>query len=208
MKYAKPGCENTKPTPYGNHAEPLSDNGFTPLPADGKAVKLRDWRHFVMPSDEEERATYVYAGTINAGNITAGTLSVDRMPQLGQANTTIFNNSVTRNGTAASVTTSFSGVKSGAKFVAILSIGGNAGNVSSPYGRVTPTGSSVSLNSSSYRDISFKEGGTTTREFYVMLSTGSVTATSGTVGFTIQLRGNDSGGGYTYGTLSALILSG
>ncbi len=73
---------------------------------------------------------------------------------------------------------------------------------------MTPTGSSVSLNSSSYRDISFKEGGTTTREFYVMLSTGSVTATSGTVGFTIQLRGNDSGGGYTYGTLSALILSG
>jgi hypothetical protein len=35
MKYAKHGCENTKPTPYGDYAEQLSDNGFTPLPADG-----------------------------------------------------------------------------------------------------------------------------------------------------------------------------
>ena len=34
-------------------------NGFTPLPADGKAVKLRYWRHFVMPSDEEERARFI-----------------------------------------------------------------------------------------------------------------------------------------------------
>jgi len=59
MKYAKHGCENTKPTPYGDYAEQLSDNGFTPLPADGKAVKLRDWPHFVMPSDEEERARFI-----------------------------------------------------------------------------------------------------------------------------------------------------
>jgi hypothetical protein len=59
MKYEKHGCENTKPTPYGDYAEQLSDNGFTPLPADGKAVKLRDWRHFVMPSDEEERARFI-----------------------------------------------------------------------------------------------------------------------------------------------------
>ena len=59
MKYAKHGCEDTKPTPYGDYAEQLSDNGFTPLPANGKAVKLRDWRHFVMPSDEEERARFI-----------------------------------------------------------------------------------------------------------------------------------------------------
>ena len=51
MKYAKHGCENTQTTPYGDYAEQLSDNGFTPLPADGKAVRLRDWPHFVIPSD-------------------------------------------------------------------------------------------------------------------------------------------------------------
>ena len=208
--YATTSQLNSKSTVYYQSSQPSGSAGDLWFhTSQGKYYHFNgsSWQQASIEADSIV-STYVYAGTINAGNITAGTLSVDRMPQLGQANTTIFNNSVTRNGTAASVTTSFSGVKSGAKFVAILSIGGNAGNVSSPYGRVTPTGSSVSLNSSSYRDISFKEGGTTTREFYVMLSTGSVTATSGTVGFTIQLRGNDSGGGYTYGTLSALILSG
>tara|TARA_R100000027_G_scaffold6729_2_gene5267 strand:- start:6953 stop:10255 length:3303 start_codon:yes stop_codon:yes gene_type:complete len=208
--YATTSQLNSKSTVYYQSSQPSGSAGDLWFhTSQGKYYHFNgsSWQQASIEADSIV-SSYVYAGTINAGNITAGTLSVDRMPQLGQANTTIFNNSVTRNGSAASVTTSFSGVKSGAKFVAILSVGGNAGNVASPYGRVTPTGSSVSLNSSASRDISFKEGGTTTREFYVMLSTGTTSSTSGSVGFTIQLRGNDSGGGYTYGTLAALILSG
>ena len=208
--YATTSQLNSKSTVYYQSSQPSGSSGDLWFNTSSGKYFHHNGSGFVQASIVADSivASYVYSGTINAGNITAGTLSVDRMPQLGQANTTIFYNSVTRNGSAASVTTSFSGVKSGAKFVAILSIGGNAGNVQSPYGRVTPTGSSVSLNSSAYRDISFKEGGTTTREFYVMLSTGTTSSSSGSVGFTIQLRGNDSGGGYTYGTLAALILSG
>ena len=78
MKYAKHGCEDTKPTPYGDYAEQLSDNGFTPLPADGKAVKLRDWPHFVMPSDDEERARFIKKNEFkNIGLLTGRLVAID-----------------------------------------------------------------------------------------------------------------------------------
>ena len=78
MKYAKHGCEDTKPTPYGDYAEQLSDNGFTPLPADGKAVKLRDWPHFVMPSDDEERASFIKKNEFkNIGLLTGRLVAID-----------------------------------------------------------------------------------------------------------------------------------
>ena len=59
MRDTKNRRSDAKPTPYLDYAEQLFGNGFTPLPADGKAVKLRDWRHFVMPSDEDERARFI-----------------------------------------------------------------------------------------------------------------------------------------------------
>jgi hypothetical protein len=59
MRDTKNGRSDAKPTPYLDYAEQLFGNGFTPLPADGKAVKLRDWPHFVMPSNEEERARFI-----------------------------------------------------------------------------------------------------------------------------------------------------
>ena len=89
-----------------------------------------------------------------------------------------------------------------------MSVGGNAPNVASPYGYVTPTGSSISLNSSSITSVNFLEGSSNSRERYCVVSTGTTSNTSGSVGFTIQLRGNDSGYGYTYGQLAIMVLSG
>jgi len=150
-------------------------------------------------------------GSLDAAKITAGTLDVDRFPALGQANTTVFSNSLTRNGTAASVTVSFSGVKVGADVIVVGQIGGHANNVESPYLRVTPTSSNVTLANTSYRDLKAKEGSITInplREFQPMVMTGTTTSTSGSVGFSIQLRGNDSGGGGSQGTIAVLVLSG
>jgi len=150
-------------------------------------------------------------GSLDAAKITAGTLDVDRFPALGQANSTVFSNSLTRNGTAASVTISFSGVKVGASVIVVGQMGGHANNVDSPFLRVTPTATGVTLVSTAYRDIKAKEGSITIsglKEFYPVVMTGTTTATSGSVGFTIQLRGNDSGGGGSQGTVAALILSG
>jgi hypothetical protein len=59
MKQPKTAPKQTRPTPYGDYALQISENGFTPLPADGKAVKLKDWPHFVMPSDEEEKINFI-----------------------------------------------------------------------------------------------------------------------------------------------------
>ena len=156
-------------------------------------------------------ANVIYAGDIDADNITTGTLDVDVFPALGQANTTTFSNSLTRNGTAATVSVSFSGVKTGATIVCIASVGGHANNVASPYLVVTPTASNVSLDSTATQDVNAKEGSITIsalRRFYPVISTGTTTSTSGSIGFSIQLRGNDSGGGGSQGRVAALILSG
>ena len=59
MRDTKNGRLDARPTPYLDYAEQLLGNGFTPLPADGKAVKLKGWRHFVIPSDEDERARFI-----------------------------------------------------------------------------------------------------------------------------------------------------
>ena len=59
MKQPKTAPKQTRPTPYGDYALQISENGFAPLPADGKAVKLKDWPHFVMPSDEEEKINFI-----------------------------------------------------------------------------------------------------------------------------------------------------
>lgn len=156
-------------------------------------------------------ANVIYAGDIDADNITTGTLDVDVFPALGQANTTTFSNSLIRNGTAATVSVSFSGVKTGATIVCIASVGGHANNVASPYLVVTPTASNVSLDSTATQDVNAKEGSITIsalRRFYPVISTGTTTSTSGSIGFSIQLRGSDSGGGGSQGRVAALILSG
>ena len=57
-KQPKTAPKQTKPT-HGDYALQISENGFTPLPADGKAVKLKDWPHFLMPSDEEEKIKFI-----------------------------------------------------------------------------------------------------------------------------------------------------
>jgi len=156
-------------------------------------------------------ASNITVSNLNASSITAGTLDVDRFPALGQANTTTFSNSLTRNGTAATVSVSFSGVKTGATIVCIASVGGHANNVASPYLVVTPTASNVSLDSTATQDVNAKEGSITIsalRRFYPVISTGTTTSTSGSIGFSIQLRGNDSGSGGSQGRVAALILSG
>ena len=150
--------------------------------------------------------------TIDAAKITTGTLDVDVFPALGQANSTIFNvTNLVRNGTATSVSVSFSGVKIGAEVITVAQVGGYANNVESPFLRVTPTSSNVTLASTAYRDIKAKEGSIVNnplREYYPVVMTGTTTSTSGSVGFSIQLRGNDSGNGGAMGTVAALILSG
>jgi len=150
-------------------------------------------------------------GSLDASKITAGTLDVARFPALGQANATIFSNSLTRNGTPASVVVSFSGVKVGADVIVVGQIGGHGNNVESPFLRVTPTSSNVTLASTAHRDLKAKEGSiqiSGLREFQPMVVTGTTTSTSGSVGFSIQLRGNDSGGGGSQGTIAILVLSG
>ena len=109
------------------------------------------------------------------------------------------------------MTISFSGVKTGASVIVVGQIGGHGNNVGSPFLRVTPTSTGVTLVSTASRDIKAKEGSiqiSGLREFYPVVMTGTTTSTSGSVGFTIQLRGNDSGGSGSQGTVAALILSG
>ena len=152
--------------------------------------------------------SYLATIQLSATRITTDELSVQRLPGLGVAGYSVFNSYVQRNGAATSVSANFANVKTGAGFVAVMSVGGNAPNVASPYGYVTPTGSSISLNSSSVTAVNFLEGSSNSRERYCVVSTGTTSSTSGSVGFTIQLRGNDSGYGYTYGQLAIMVLSG
>ena len=74
MKQPKTAPKQTRPTPYGDYALQISENGFTPLPADGKAVKLKDWPHFVMPSDEEEKIKFIETNRYKNIGLRAGRL--------------------------------------------------------------------------------------------------------------------------------------
>ena len=149
-------------------------------------------------------------GSLDAAKITAGTLDVERFPALGQANsTTLTNLNITRN-SSATASVSFSGVKSGAKLIVVASLRNAASNIEAPFINVTPTGTNVTLNNSVTQRIKGLEGSETftKSDHYPMVLSGTTTSTSGSVGFTIEQKGNDSGSGNTNGTIVALILSG
>lgn len=180
----------------------------TDLESDNYVAGSSGW-HIERDTGNAEFQNATIRGTLNATDITAGTLNIARFPELGQAESTVFNTgSISRNGTPATVSVSFNGVKTGANVIVIASVGGNASNVASPFLRVTPTSTNVTLDSTSYLDIAALEGSSTTKEYYAVMMTGSTSSTSGSIGFSIQLRGNDAGTGSAYGVLSALILSG
>ena len=48
----------TKPSPFGDYAEQVYENGFTPIPLNGKAPCIKGWREFALPINETERATF------------------------------------------------------------------------------------------------------------------------------------------------------
>ena len=68
----------TRPTPYQDFAEQLYGNGFTPLPANGKAVRLKGWREFELPSDECERTKFIEKNKYkNIGIRTGAVVAID-----------------------------------------------------------------------------------------------------------------------------------
>jgi len=78
MRDTKNGRSDAKPTPYLDYAEQLFGNGFTPLPADGKAVKLKGWREFQLPSDEAKRTNFIDKNKYkNIGIRTGEVLAID-----------------------------------------------------------------------------------------------------------------------------------
>ena len=92
----------------------------------------------------------------------------------------------------------------------VASLRNAASNIEAPFINVTPTGTNVTLNNSVTQRIKGLEGSETftKSDHYPMVLSGTTTSTSGSVGFTIEQKGNDSGSGNTNGTIVALILSG
>ena len=53
------GHTTSQQTPYGDMAEQAYDNGFSPIPLDGKKPCIRNWTHFVMEKDDEKRQAFI-----------------------------------------------------------------------------------------------------------------------------------------------------
>ena len=53
------GHTTSQQTPYGDMAEQAYDNGFSPIPLDGKKPCLRNWTNFVMEKDDEKRQAFI-----------------------------------------------------------------------------------------------------------------------------------------------------
>lgn len=59
MKYVSNEYTTSQQTPYGDMAEQAYDNGFSPIPLDGKKPCVRNWTNFVMEKDDEKRQAFI-----------------------------------------------------------------------------------------------------------------------------------------------------
>lgn len=143
-------------------------------------------------------------GTLNASDITAGTISADRLPGLAVANSTSISGSISKDATAT-YTVSFSGVKSGTKLMVIMQLAGYS-SADSPYVQVAATGTSVTLDYTTTNEGWLLEGATGIEEPQTYVSTGTTTSTSGTVGFNVTHRGASGGSATVQGVVAALVM--
>jgi len=143
-------------------------------------------------------------GTLNATDITAGTISADRLPGLAVANSTSISGTISKDATAT-YTVSFSGVKSGTKLMVIMQLGGRS-SVDSPYVEVAATGTSVTLDYTTTNEGWLLEGASGIEEPQTYVSTGTTTSTSGTVGFNVTHRGSSGGTATVQGVVAALVM--
>ena len=143
-------------------------------------------------------------GTLNAGDITAGTISADRLPGLAVANSTSITGTIARNATST-YTVSFSGVKSGSKMMVVTQIRGYSSG-ESPRLEVTATGTNVTLDYSTSAIAWIFEGGSYNASPATFVSTATSTSTSGTIGFTVKHINNTSGSATVDGVVAALVM--
>lgn len=143
-------------------------------------------------------------GTLNATDITAGTISADRLPGLAVANSTSISGTIAKDATAT-YTVSFSGVKSGTKLMVIMQLGGRS-SADSPYVEVAATGTSVTLDYTTTNEGWLLEGASGIEEPQTYVSTGTTTSTSGTVGFNVIHRGASGGTATVQGVVAALVM--
>jgi hypothetical protein len=143
-------------------------------------------------------------GTLNATDITAGTISADRLPGLAVANSTSISGTIIKDATAT-YTVSFSGVKSGTKLMVIMQLAGYS-SADSPYVEVTATGTSVTLDYTTTNEGWLRESPSGIEEPQTYVSTGTTTSTSGTVGFNVTHRGSGGGTATVQGVVAALVM--
>ena len=78
MKYENNGYTTSQQTPYGDMAEQAYDNGFSPIPLDGKKPCVRNWTNFVMEKDDEKRQAFIEKHkTKNIGFRTGHLVAID-----------------------------------------------------------------------------------------------------------------------------------
>jgi hypothetical protein len=143
-------------------------------------------------------------GTLNATDITTGTISADRLPGLAVANSTSISAGISRN-TTSTYTVSFSGVKSGTKLMVIMQLAGLSSS-ESPYVEVAATATNVTLDYTTTNEGWLLEGGSGIEEPQTYVSTGTTTSTSGTVGFNVTFRAATSGSCSVQGVVAALVM--
>lgn len=143
-------------------------------------------------------------GTLNATDITAGTISADRLPGLAVANSTSISGTIIKDATAT-YTVSFSGVKSGTKLMVMMQLAGYS-SADSPYVEVTATGTSVTLDYTTTNEGWLRESPSGIEEPQTYVSTGTTTSTSGTVGFNVTHRGSGGGTATVQGVVAALVM--
>lgn len=122
-------------------------------------------------------------GTLNASDITAGTLNIARLPGIGVAGTTTANSSVIGD---TDITVSFSDVAVGSSMMVVVN-GSFASGTASSRVTITPVASGASLDHTQtiggFIDQNANIGPTATH--YGHVATSIATSTSGTIGFNI-----------------------
>ena len=146
----------------------------------------------------------IIRGTLNATDITTGTLSADRLPGLAVANSTSISGTIIKDATAT-YTVSFSGVKSGTKLMVIMQLAGYS-SADSPYVQVAATGTSVTLDYTTTNEGWLRESPSGIEEPQTYVSTGTTTSTSGAVGFNVTHRGSGGGTATVQGVVAALVM--
>lgn len=78
MKYINNGYTTSQQTPYGDMAEQAYDNGFSPIPLDGKKPCVRKWTSLVMEQNDEKRQAFIEKHkTKNIGFRTGQLVAID-----------------------------------------------------------------------------------------------------------------------------------